>query len=362
MRVAIVQEYLTQDGGAEVVFEELARMRPDADLFAFFVAPDRKILGRPVHQTSWASLARRLSNYRVLFPAFPRMARSLDFRAYDLVVSSSFGLAKAVRLGKGQTHVCYCHTPPRWLYDMSTEYLATLDGGIRRKLAKWLFGPLRRADLAGAKRVDVFVANSAFVAERIQRTYGRASIVVHPPVHVGRFRTDRPRQGYYFTLSRLVPYKRIDFLVEAFRSMPDRELVVGGGGPDLERLRKGAPGNVTFLGRVPESEAVRRMEECRAFVFAAEEDFGIVPVEAQAAGTPVIALGRGGALETVIDGTTGVFFAEHTVEAFQAAVLRLESLRLDRAAIRANALRFGPERFKAQMDRILAEAVQGVRR
>lgn len=340
---------MTKDGGAEIVFGELARMLPSAHLFAFFAlapSPD----ARKIRQTWAAPLARRLDNYRVLFPFFGSLARSLPVGDYEFIITSSFGLAKSLRLRDGQVHVCYCHTPPRWLWDMADDYVATVrQGGLARSVIRRVFRHLQKVDLAGAARVDHFVANSRFVADRIQRVYGKAATVIHPPVHVDRFKPSDKKADYFFTLSRLVPYKRVDFLVEAFRFMPDRKLVVGGSGPELTRLRALAPPNVELLGRIPDDEVVRRMAEAKAFLFAAEEDFGIAPVEAQAAGTPVVAYGRGGALESVVEGSTGAFFYEYTADALRDALDRLAAMDLSASAIRANAERFSDAVFRAKM-------------
>ncbi|HEX2065817.1 MAG TPA: glycosyltransferase [Candidatus Thermoplasmatota archaeon] len=365
MRAALLQEYLTQDGGAEVVYRELAGLLPDADLFAFFASdPDReaRLLGGRRIKESWAApLARRLPDYRVLFPLFPRLARSFRLKGYDLVVSSSFSLAKAVRLRPGQVHVCYCHTPPRWLWDMSDSYVQAMRGGaLSKRAARLLMKPLRKADLRAGRRVDLFVANSEFVRSRIQRIYGKDAVVIHPPVDVERFRLGTARQDSYFTLSRLVPYKNVEFLVRAFREMPERRLVIGGGGPELAHLRSIAPPNVELLGRIPDDEVARRMAQARAFVFAAEEDFGIAPVEAQAAGTPVVAYGRGGALETVVEGETGVFFRELSTGSLREALVRLDGLSLSPQRIRDHARRFSREAFRQRMGDLLRQVEAGV--
>lgn len=353
MRTALVQEYLTQDGGAEVVFRELARLLPEADLYAFFSnAP--ALAGRPVHESWVAPVAKRMRNYRILFPLFPSLARSLPVGRYDVVITSSFGLAKSVRISPEQLHVCYCHTPPRWLWDMSEDYVESMDKGrLVKAIVRRLFKQLQASDLAGGRRVDHFVANSQFVADRIQRVYGKEAVVIHPPVHIERFKPAAVRRDYYFTLSRLVPYKRVDFLVEAFRLMPDRKLVVGGSGPELTRLRAIAPPNVQILGRISDDDVVRRMGETKAFLFAAEEDFGIAPVEAQAAGTPVVAYGRGGVLESVIEGKTGVFFGEYEPQSLKGALERLDALSLDRDVIRGNAERFSAHVFRERMAQFL---------
>jgi glycosyltransferase involved in cell wall biosynthesis len=362
LHVALVQEYLTQDGGAEAVYQELTALLPDADLFAFFTL-DRaggpwRFQGRGVQTTRLESLARRLPDYRVLFPLFPSAARSLPLRDYGLVVTSSFGLAKSIRLRPNQFHLCYCHTPPRWLYDMADEYLVNMrSGGLKRRAAKLLMKPLRKADLRGAARVDRFLANSHFVRERIRRVYGKDATVVYPPVDTTRFVPGGPRQDWFFTLSRLVSYKNVKFLVEAFSKMPDRKLVVGGSGPELAHLRSIATPNVTLLGRIPDEEVVRRMQECKAFLFAAEEDFGIAPVEAQATGAPVVAYGRGGVLESVVDGKTGVFFPKLQADSLRDALDRLDRLlpSMPASGIRANAERFSRQRFRSEMGEILAQ-------
>ena len=274
------------------------------------------------------------------------------------MVSSSYVVAKGVLTTADQLHVSYVHSPVRYAWDLHFEYLRAggYDRGARGVVARALLHYLRAYDVTSASRPDLMIANSAYVARRIWKTYRRPSTVVHPPVDVSGFTVDRDHDGYYVTCSRLVPYKRVDLLIDAFRQMPDRELLVIGDGPEFGRLERSAPSNVRLLGRQPQEALEHYLRRARAFVFAAREDFGISPVEAQACGTPVVAFGQGGALETVVDGETGVFFRTQTPEAVHDAVARLDRLHLEPEQIRAHAEQFSAARFRTAFDAVLERA------
>jgi glycosyltransferase involved in cell wall biosynthesis len=283
----------------------------------------------------------------------PRALETLDLSDYDLVLSSESGPAKGVIASPDAHHVCYCHSPMRYLWDQHHSYMAGL--GRATRLAFGLMAPrLRTWDAVSASRVDHFVANSRFVARRIRRCWRREAEVVHPPVDLETYRpagTPPAPDAPYLFLSELVPYKRPDLAVEAAR-LAGRALLVVGDGPELARLRHAAPEGVRFLGRVPPAEMRGLYQSCRALLFPGVEDFGIVPLEAMACGRPVIAYGRGGALDTVRDGRTGLLFPEQTAEGLAAAIDRFErevEPRLDPGAIAAWAGRFGPENFRAGM-------------
>jgi glycosyltransferase involved in cell wall biosynthesis len=280
----------------------------------------------------------------------PLAIEQLDVSAYDLVISSSYLAAKGVLTRPDQLHLCYCHSPIRFAWDLQNQYLMEvgLTRGLRSCLVRVLLHYIRSWDVRSANGVDAFMSNSNFVSRRINKVYRRPSTAIYPPVDVEKFRVGRQKQDYYLTASRMVPYKRIDLIVDAFTQMPDRRLIVIGEGPEFAKIKSRAGSNVTLLGYQPAEVLRSHMQKARAFVFAAEEDFGIVPVEAQACGTPVIAYGRGGVTETVIDGVSGLFFAEQTPESLIDAVERFESdYEWDPAAIRKSAERFSIGRFRA---------------
>ena len=304
-RIAIVHDWLDTWGGAELALAEMLELYPGADLFTLvdFMAPaDRARLGNRAIRTSYIQhlpFARRA--FRRYLPLFPHAIEHFDVSGYDLVISSSHAVAKGVRTTRAQLHVCYCYTPMRYAWDLQEDYLRQvgLDRGLKGWAVRQLLARLRAWDRASAARVDHFVAISHTIAERIRRCYGRESAVVFPPV-AERAQSDVADRGpTYVTVSRLVPYKRVDVIAAAFRLLPDRELVVIGDGPELARVTAAAGPNVRLLGRLADQERDRWLATARAFIFVADEDFGIAPLEAQACGAPVIALDRGGAAETI---------------------------------------------------------------
>jgi len=278
----------------------------------------------------------------------PLALEQLDLRKYDLVISSESGPAKGIITLPGTLHVCYCHTVMRYLWDMYHEYREQA-GTLTRFLMPFGAHYLRLWDYASAARVDTFVANSRNVAQRIRKTYRRDATVINPPVDVDRFRPNRPREDFYLTVSQLVSYKRVDLIVEAFSRLK-LPLVVIGEGTELPRLRKMAGPNVRLIGRQSDEVVADHLERCKAFVFAANEDFGIVPVEAQAAGAPVIAYGCGGVTETVIPDVTGLFFSDQTPDSLEHAVRRFESgaLAVNPLDLHEHARAFSRERFSHQ--------------
>jgi len=354
-RVAIVHDFLYCYAGAERVLEQMLALYPDADLFSLFdflPASQRHFIGDKRVRCSFIHrlpMARRF--HRHYLPLMPLAIEQLNVSAYDLVLSSSYIAAKGVITRADQVHVCYCHSPARFAWDLHHQFLdqSGFRRGVRMAVTKALMHYIRMWDVRTSHGVDAFVANSRFVARRIAKTYRRRAEVVYPPVDVDAFPFRSEKGASYVTASRLVPYKRIDLLVDAFARMPDRELIVIGEGPEMAGLRRRAPANVRLLGFQPQPAMARLMAEARAFLFAAEEDFGIVPVEAQACGTPVVALGRGGATETVVGGQTGLFFATQTPDAVVDAIHRFERHGAwDHEAIRANARRFSADRFRRE--------------
>jgi len=421
MRVALVHDWLTGLRGGERVLDELAGLFPNADCYTLVHVPGAttpRIDRLGIHTSPLQRLPGATRHYRKLLPLHPWAVRRLRVEGYDLVISTHHAVAKGAAIAPGTPHLCYCFTPMRYVWDQADAYLGR---GLRRALATPLVAALRRFDLrtAGPEQVTRFAALSRTVADRIRRRYGRPAAVVHPPVDVERIRSSgRPPEDFYLLVGGFVPYKREDLVLEAFRGL-DRRLLVAGDGPARPRLARQAPPNVRFLGRVSEAELADLYARCRALLYPQEEDFGIVAVEAQAAGRPVIALGRGGACDTVVPlevvgpegareaiagdslpptatkpggpsaqppggsghspgrepfaaerapdapgprSPTGLWFEPQTPEALRAALRRFETLedRFDPAAIRAHAERFAPERFRAgirrQIEATLAEA------
>ncbi len=362
--IAIVHEWLATYAGSERVVEQMLRVFPQADLFAVvdFLPPrQRHMLGRRRVQTSFIQrlpFARRA--FRAYLPLMPLAVEQFNLDQYDIVLSSSHAVAKGVLTRADQLHLSYVHTPIRYAWDLQHEYLrgGGLLRGLRNLLARPILHYLRLWDRLSADRVDAFVANSEYVARRIQKTYRRAANVIYPPVDVERFTLREDKEDFYLAASRMVPYKRIDAIVEAFRQMPERQLVVIGDGPEYKRVAKRATPNVRLLGYQENDVLTSHLQRAKALIFAADEDFGILPVEAQACGTPVIAYGRGGALETIIDGETGLFFNEQTPDSIVAAIDRFEGQppMCDAAAIRQHALRFSTARFCQELSEFVIRA------
>lgn len=362
-RVAISHEWLTIPGGSEQVVMALLELLPQAELFTTVYDPapwPALLTERPVHASPLDRLPGARTQYPKLLPLMDAAFRSFDLGGFDLVVSSNHACAKNVRTREAvprPVHVCYCHTPMRYVWDPAFLEGERL-GAVGRAVFNAALPRLRRTDLRGAEQVDVFVANSTVVAERIATHYGREATVVHPPVEVDRFlgqaRTAGDDAPYLF-FGRMVPYKRADLAVAACERL-GRPLVVAGEGRDLERVKAMAGPSTTFLGRVSDAELAGLFAGSRALLFPGEEDFGMVPIEAQAAGVPVIAYRRGGARDTVTDGETGLLFDEQTVASLCAAIEAFESRAWDERALRANAERFRPERFRSELARFIANA------
>jgi glycosyltransferase involved in cell wall biosynthesis len=318
--IGIVHEWLTSYAGSERVVEQMLRVYPEAALYAlvdFLPDEEREVFESRRAETSFLQrLPFARKRFRGYLPLMPLAVEQFNLASHDIVISSNHAVAKGVVTGPDQLHICYTHTPIRYAWDLQHEYLkgAGLTRGVRSALARMVLHYLRLWDYSSAQRVDVFVANSRFIARRIRKNYGRDAEVIYPPVDVEAFPLCREKQEYYCTASRLVPYKKVDVIIEAFRKMPDKRLVVIGQGQMFKRWAAEAPSNVVMLGHQPHDVLRRYMGQAKAFIFAAEEDFGITPVEAQACGTPVLAYARGGSIETVVDGVTGRFFADQTAE------------------------------------------------
>ncbi|HEV8454286.1 MAG TPA: glycosyltransferase family 4 protein [Gemmatimonadales bacterium] len=365
MKIAIVHDWLVTYAGAERVLEQMLALYPDADLYSlidFLPDTERQFLrGRPVRTSFLQQIPGARKHYRKYLLLMPLAIEQFDLANYDLVISSSYAVAKGVLTGPDQLHICMCYSPMRYAWDLQHQYLREtgLDRGLRSVFARAVLHYMRNWDVRTGHGVDEFIAISEFVARRIRKVYRREAAVIYPPVDVREFTPGQPKDAFYLTTSRLVPYKRIDLLVEAFSGMPDRRLVVVGDGPELRRIRSKAGSNVTLLGAQPLPVLRDHLQRARAFVFAAEEDFGIAPLEAQACGTPVIAFGKGGSLETIRGlehpQPTGVFFNEQTVPAVQHAVqlFEREQHRISPAACRENALRFDSDRFRGEFGELV---------
>jgi glycosyltransferase involved in cell wall biosynthesis len=364
MKVAIVHEWLETYAGSERVVEQMLELFPEADLFAvcdFLPDSERGFLKGKVPTTSFIQrLPRARRWFRHYLGLMPLAVEQFDLSGYDLVLSSSHAVAKGVLTGPATLHVSYVHSPMRYAWDLQHQYLrqARLDRGLKGAVTRWLLAKMRAWDHASAARPDVILANSRWIAERIRKTWRRESEVVFPPVDIAGF-PYRPSKGNaYVVASRMVPYKRVDLVAEAFRAMPERELVIIGDGPEMPRVRAAAGDarNISIRGRLPQDELVAALQSARAFVFAAEEDFGIGMVEAQACGTPLIAYGRGGAADIVRDGTSGVLFAEQSAASIADAVKRFESLDIAPVSCRENAERFSREAFRGALLDVLGRA------
>lgn len=361
MKIAVIHEWLTTVAGSERVLEEILKCYPSADLFCtvdFLGQEEREWLrGRRIKTTFIQRMPFAKSSYRQYLPLMPLAVEQHDLGGYDIILSSNHAVAKGVITGPDQLHISYVHSPMRYAWDLQHQYLreSGLERGIRSYLTRWILHRMRIWDSRTGNGVDEFVANSRFVARRIKKVHRRDAQVIYPPVDVDAFTPCEDKDDYYLAASRMVPYKQIGTIVEAFAHLPERRLVVVGDGPEYERIRGRAGSNVSFTGYQPKQALVNWMQHAKAFVFAAEEDFGIMPVEAQACGTPVIGYCRGGVAETVrgleASEPTGVLFAEKNARAIADAVklFESESTRILGAACRKNAERFGQRRFRAEL-------------
>jgi glycosyltransferase involved in cell wall biosynthesis len=365
LKVAVVHDWLVTYAGAERVLEQILMLYPEADLYSLvdFLPEGGRgfILNKKVHTSFLQRMPFVETKYRNYLPLMPLAAERFDLSGYDLVISSSHAVAKGARTIRGQHHICYCHSPARYAWDLRNQYLreSGLDRGIKGLAAKTILGYVKRWDLRAAKRVSHFIANSNYIAERIRRNYGRGSAIIYPPVAVEKFPVGADKENFYLAASRMVPYKKLPLIVESFATMPDRKLVVIGDGPDFDKVKAKAAGNVELLGYQRDEVVMDYMQKARAFVFAAEEDFGIMPVEAQACGTPVIAYGKGGVLETVDKYKTGIFFEEQSVASLTEAIKEFERIEkgFDPHEIRKNAERFNIEKFRQEFRLVVEKCI-----
>lgn len=332
MKVAIIHEWLVTVGGSDKVCKAILDIFPNADIYTLVakkeICEELGIPWKKVHTSFIQNMPFSKSHHRTYLPLFPLAIEQFDLRGYDVIISSSHCVAKGILKKENQLHICYCHSPIRYAWDMYNEYLegSGLQKGIKGWLVRYLLHRIRKWDLLSSFRVNYFISNSDYVGKRIKETYRRHSTTIHPNIDISHFELCEKKHDYYLASSRLVSYKKIDIVIEAFNQMPDKKLIVIGGGPDLQAYRKLAKSNINVMGYQPFDVLKEKMQHAKAFVFAADEDFGMIPIEAESCGTPVIAYGHGGSLETVCEGKTGLFFKEQTVESIIDAVTRFESM------------------------------------
>ena len=364
MKVAIVQEWLVTVGGSDKVVKAILDVFPDADIYTLVakkeVCDELGIPWEKVHTSFIQKMPLGTKKHRAYLPLFPFAIEQFDLRGYDVIISSSHCVAKGILTKADQLHICYCHSPIRYCWDMYNEYLeeSHLNKGFKSWLVRLMLHPIRQFDAIAGSRVDYYISNSDYVGQRIRKTYRRKATTIHPNIDISNFEFCNDKQEYYLASSRLVAYKKIDTIIEAFNQMPDKKLVVIGGGPNLEAYRKLANDNVTVMGYQPFDVLKDKMQHAKVFVFAADEDFGMIPIEAQSCGTPVIAYGHGGSLETVNGGKTGLFFNEQTPEAIVEAVNRFEAMGSQPFApadCRQWAEGFSEERFKREIKEFVEE-------
>lgn len=363
MKVALVHDWLPILGGAEKVLEAIYELYPSPiyTLIKNDEALKGSIFEKALINSSFIQkLPFATTKYRNYLPFFPFAIEQFDLSEYELIISSSYAVAKGILTKPNQLHICYCHSPIRYAWDMYFDYLkdAHLKKGLKALLAKIILHYIRIWDYTSAQRVDYFVANSFNVASRIRKFYGRESSVIYPPVDVDKFELCEQKEDFYLTASRLVPYKKVDLIVEAFANMPDKKLLVLGDGPQLNVIKKKATKNIEIIGYAHFEKLKLYMQKAKAFVFAAKEDFGIVPLEAMSCGTPVIAYAEGGILETVKENKTGIFFHKQTPNSIIDAVKKFEQKDdFDPKVIRNHALKFSKERFKSEFSLFVQEKI-----
>ena len=357
MKIAIIHDWLVTDAGAEKVLKGIVEVYPDADIFSivdFLSDEDRDtvIKGKSVHTSFVQNLPFAKNHFRNYLTLFPKAIESFDLSGYDLIISSSWAVAKGVTTTKEQLHISYCYTPIRYAWDLYDEYTADLKQP-KKFIVQSTLKYIRKWDIKTLDSVDFFIADSKFVQKRITKTYNRDSVVIYPPVDVKSFHLYEDKEDFYITASRLVPYKKTKLVVEAFNEMPDKKLVVIGSGEEYDEIKKIAKSNIQVLGYQETSVMVEYMQKAKAFMYGAIEDFGIVPIEAMACGTPVIALNEGGTAETVIDNVNGVHFDEQSVESIIKAIEKFELLHFDPKDVSKEAQSFSSTRFKQEIKQFI---------
>ncbi len=355
MKKALIHDWYYVNGGAEKVIHSFNNIWDDFDhhaLIDFLPKKDRNYVFSGKSDKVKTSFIQKLptskSNHRKFLQWFPLAIEQFDLSEYELIISSSTSVAKGVLTNSSQLHISYIHSPMRYAWDLYHQYIkeSGLNKGLKGWYAKKVLYKMRMWDVLSTNRVDFIVANSKHIAKRIKKVYNRDSTVIYPPVDINSFSLESNKDDYYITASRMVPYKKMDIIVEAFSQLKDKKLIVIGDGPDMAKIKAKATPNIEILGHVSFQELVKYMQKAKAFIFAAEEDFGIVPVEAQACGTPVIGYGKGGTLETVNENDSGLFFYKQTPNAILSAVSEFEKREFDPVNVRKNSFKFSKERFE----------------
>lgn len=356
MEKALIHDWYYVNGGAEKVIHCMNNIWDDLNHFSlvdFLDEKDRNFIlkGRYATTSFIQKLPTSKTNHRKFLQLFPYAIEQFDLRNFDLILSSSACVAKGVLTNTNQLHICYCHSPVRYAWDLYQDYLeeSGFNRGLKSMYVRYVLHKIRNWDISSVNRVDFFIANSHYIANRIKKIYDREAVVIYPPVDVESFNLEVNKEDFYFTASRMVPYKRIELIVEAFNKMPDKRLVVSGDGPEFKKIKKIAGPNINLLGYTETKVLKNYMQRAKAFVFAAEEDFGIIPVESQACGTPVIAFNKGGVRETVVEGKTGLFFDKQESDCIMDAVHRFETLQFNYSEIRDHVLKFSKERFEKEI-------------
>ncbi|PZE20821.1 glycosyltransferase [Paenibacillus xerothermodurans] len=359
MKVALVHDYLNQYGGAERVLECFMDLFPEAPVYTIISdlskMPERFRQAK-IHNSFVQNIPFSRTQYKKMLGLFPLAVEQFDLRGYDLILSSSSAFAKGILTNPSQLHICYCHTPMRYVWDLYHQYMEEISNPLFKKVLPFILHRIRNWDQISSHRVDHYISNSHNVSRRISKYYKRESHVIHPPVAVDRFQPTDQEEDYFLIVSRLIPYKRIDLVIEVFNRLK-LPLVIIGDGYDRDRLKKLAGPTVTMLGYQSDETITEYYAKCKAFILAGEEDFGITPLEAQANGKPVIAFGKGGALETVVEGKTGVFFHEHSIASLAEAVEHFHTLYFDPQFIRRHADQFNERRFKQQISNFIIAAL-----
>ncbi|MDK0954336.1 glycosyltransferase family 4 protein [Clostridium perfringens] len=356
MNIALIHDWLTNMGGAERVVINFKEIYQDAPIYTTLYNEsnlDEELQNIDVRTSFLQNIKGANKKHQKFFPLMPMAFESFDLNAYDVVLSSSSSCAKGVVTNPETMHVCYCHSPMRYGWEFYYEYTKDMKG-IKKKLIKYFMNYMKIWDVSSSNRVDYFIANSENVAKRIWKHYKRESVVIHPPVRCNLFEVGNVDEDYFLVLSRLVEYKRIDLAVKAFNKL-GLPLVIIGDGPEREKLEKMAGDNIKFLGRQPDSLIKEYYSKCRAFIFPGEEDFWITPLEAQASGRPVIAFGKGGALETVVEGKTGLFFLNQSVDDLVECIKKFENTKFDKFTIRKHAESFDEKIFKEKIENFIKE-------
>lgn len=352
MKVAIIHDWLVTNAGAEKVLKAILDIFPQADIFAIVDFLDDKdrleiLNGKEVKTSFIQKLPFAKKYFRHYLPLFPKAVESFDFCGYDMIISSSWAFAKGITKSQNQIHICYCHTPIRYAWDLYDEYTSNLKFP-KKMIVQLTLKYIRKWDISRLDMVDYFIANSNFVANRIKKTYNKDAIVIYPPVNTDKFTIQNNKEEYYITVSRLVPYKKTRLIVEAFNELQDKKLIVIGDGEEMEYIKSVAKSNITILGYQSQADIIKYLQNAKAFVYCAIEDFGIAPIEANSCGTPVIALNKGGTKETIQDGINGTHFEEQTKEDIIDAIYKFEGMKFDFDTISNNTKVYSEERFIAQ--------------